>query len=134
MNKCGLLSAAALALTAVALAAPAHAMNFDFTLTDGTLTATGEIFGLTDGTSSPTAVVVDSVTSSYVIGTNSPYTFPMTLPSAFIEPGHDSFTVTGGAITDANYFLNRPNMPPPVNGAEGGIVLELLTQGPAFLF
>jgi hypothetical protein len=137
MNKCGLLSAAALALSAVAFAAPAHAVNFDFTLTNGTLTATGEIFGLaSSGTSSPTSVVVDSVTSSYVIGTNSPYTYPFTLPSAFVEPGHDTFTITGGEITNANYFLDRPNMFPSMfsNGASGGIVLEMLTQGPAFLF
>jgi hypothetical protein len=66
MSKCGLLPAAALALTAIAFAAPAHAVTFDFLITNGTLTVTGEIFGLAPtGTSSPTDVVVDTVTSSY---------------------------------------------------------------------
>jgi hypothetical protein len=136
MNKCGLLSVAALAVTAVAFAAPAHAMTFDFSITNGTVTVTGEIFGLaSSGTSSPTDVVVDSVTSSYVIGTNSPITYPFSTIS-FVESGHDTFTVTDGEITDANYFADRPNIPPGTypNGAGGGIVLEMLTQGPAFLF
>jgi hypothetical protein len=73
MNKCGLLSAVVLVYAAVAFAGPARAMTFDFSITNGTLTAT-EIFGLSDNaTSAPTSVVIDSVTSSYVIGTNSPY-------------------------------------------------------------
>jgi hypothetical protein len=135
MNKCGILSAAALTITAVAFAAPAHAVNFDFMLTEGNLTVTGEIFGLaSSGTSSPTSVVVDTVTSSYVIGTNSPYTFPFTLPSAFVDPGHDTFTVVGGEISVPNYFLDRPNMYPNMfpNGAGGGIVLELLSNASLF--
>jgi PEP-CTERM motif len=124
------------ALAFSALAVPANAETFDFTITNGTLTATGEIIGLaSSGTSSPTDVIVDSVTSSYVIGTNSPITFPFST-IAFVESGHDTFTVTNGQITDANYFANRPNIPPGTypNGAGGGIVLEMLTQGPAFLF
>jgi hypothetical protein len=136
MNKCGLLSAAALAFTAVAFAGPARAVTFDFSITNGTLTATGEIFGLaSSGTSTPTDVVVDSVTSSYVIGTNSPITYPFSTIS-FVEMGHDTFTVTNGEITNANYFANRPNMYPNSypNNAGGGIVLELLTDAPAFFF
>jgi hypothetical protein len=90
------------------------------------LTVTGQIFGLaSSGTSTPTDVVIDSVTASYVSGTNSPITYPFSTISYAVST-EDTFTVTGGEITNADYVAGRPNIEPPPypNNAGGGFALE----------
>jgi hypothetical protein len=86
-----------------------HALNFSFSFTGGcnvgpgcTATVTGEIDGLTNGTSAATAVIIDSIS-------NAAFTLPSPLPFNTTNCGSDcllsvnTFTVTGGLLTAADY-------------------------------
>jgi hypothetical protein len=80
---------------------PGYALSFDFsfTNTDGNTpgTVTGVIDGLVDNaTSKASAVIIESVPSVINIGT--PHSFPVGLAAS------NSFTVTNGTITSADYF------------------------------
>src|ERR1700679_90346 len=92
----------ATAAVAVALAtAPAHAgLNFDFSFgnVNGSIpgTVTGEIFGLTDNS---TSAATDLVIDSYPVG----LTLPAVPWDIFNAAGYsitaNTFTVTGGVVT-----------------------------------
>jgi PEP-CTERM motif len=133
---------ASLATVCVAFAAPANALVFDFTITNTTGnfagTFTGQIFGLTDNsTSSPTDVVIDTVPAAFSDnnGINSHLVYPLST-IAFVDPTKDSFTVVNGQITFSDYAADRGNVPPGTfpNGSGGGFSLQLLTQAPAFSY
>jgi len=79
---------------------PGHALSFDFSFTNvsGNTpgTVTGEIDGLVDNaTAKATAVIIDSVPSGIGFQTHS---FPVGLAAS------NSFTVTNGTITFADFF------------------------------
>jgi hypothetical protein len=100
-----------LALSLMLASGTAHAgLNFDFSFT-GTAgiagTVTGEIFGLTDNsTSAPTDVVIDS----YPAGITLPGTPWDIFNAAGFILGVDRFTVSGGQITAANLQLENPGL------------------------
>jgi hypothetical protein len=86
-----------------------HAMNFGFSFTGScnvgpgcTATVTGEIDGLTNGTSAASAVIIDSIS-------NAAFTLPSPLPFNTTNCGSDcllsdnTFTVTGGLLTAEDY-------------------------------
>jgi hypothetical protein len=92
-----------MATAGLAFAAPAQALTFDFSVTNTTGdypgTFTGQIFGLSDNsTGAPSEVVVDTVPPGYGATLNSPLTYPLDT-IAFVDPNHDSFTVTNGQVT-----------------------------------
>jgi hypothetical protein len=100
-----------------------HALNFGFSFTGGcnvgpgcTATVTGEIDGLTNGTSAATAVIIDSIS-------NAAFTLPSPLPFNTICGSNclvtsNSFTVTAGAITAEDFIAssNIINFTPPFGG------------------
>jgi hypothetical protein len=86
-----------------------HALNFSFSFTGScnvgpgcTATVTGEIDGLTNGTSAATAVIIDSIS-------NAAFTLPSPLPFNTTNCGSNcllsvnTFTVIGGVLTAEDY-------------------------------
>jgi hypothetical protein len=125
----------AMATAGLAFAAPAQAPTFDFSVTNTTGDYpgifTGQIFGLSDNSTAPSEVVVDTVPPGYRPSFNSPLTYPPDT-IAFVDPNHNSFTVTNGQITLADYSADKGNGPSTNPG--GGFELQRMTLGPAFDF
>lgn len=100
-----------------------HALSFGFSFTGScsvapTCTVTGEIDGLSNGTSAATAVIIDSIS-------NAAFKLPAPLPfntfcgSKCLVPDPNSFTVAGGVLT-AEDFVASSNViitdSPPFEG------------------
>lgn len=97
---------------ATSVASFANAMNFFFSFTNdpglGNVagTVTGEIFGLTDNaTSAATSVVIDSVPTALTGLPSTPFTAAAYAADLGEFIGSNSFTVTSGAVTNADYQI-----------------------------
>jgi len=85
----------------LAPAAKADTLDFSFSFSSPAGTVTGEIVGLADnGTSSATAIYIDTASNNY--GNN---TLPYDILSSYATVGHNTFTVSGGAITAADVYV-----------------------------
>jgi len=127
----GALLAAALASASLAFAAPAEALTFDFSFTNTTGnfpgTISGQIFGLTDNsTSAATQVIVEGVPVNYSADFPTP-TYPLDTTADATSISSNAFTVVAGVITNANYFANNSTDP-------NQFQLELLTNSVTFAF
>ncbi|WGV28994.1 hypothetical protein [Halotia branconii] len=90
----------------LASTSPANALNFNFTISSGSKTASGTIYGLSDNaTSSASQVIVTSTNSTalqtpYWLGVNF---LGLSQNTAYTR--ENSFTVAGGVITNAHFLV-----------------------------
>jgi len=109
LNRAACLSLMAAALAVLVMASPVHADDFSFSFTNtvGNVsgTVTGEILGLTDGTTGPAAeVILESYPAAL---------FPdvvangniMTNEATWGAPDANFFTESGGTITGGNFVV-----------------------------
>ena len=107
---------AAVILAALARPSRAGSQAFDFSFNNISGTVAGTVTGVIDlsfsgdGTGSATSVTITSYPSVYLSIFGSP---PITTPVSpyFSTVTANSFTVTGGQITDAQYYASSENQP-----------------------